>query len=124
MMLFSFSLTFVGFIAMSLAMTRHYSQIQSRKPSKQQVVFFQTFAWLCLISACVLSITHKGISVGLVYWIGLVTLAALLRTISLAYRPQWAAAFNVIAGVPTSLATLTIKILNSAVKSTEQVVNR
>lgn len=86
----SFALAFVGFVALSLAMKRHFSQLQPRgkKLSPQQVVVFRIVGYLCLLLAGVLCIMAQGVAVGLVLWIGIVTVAALLQSLLLTYRPK------------------------------------
>ncbi len=91
MIALSFMLVFMGFIALSLAMKRHFLQIcpQIKKCPEWQVTTFRVIGCICLVSACLLCVISQGLAVGLVYWTGLLTIAALVQTLLLAYRPQW-----------------------------------
>ena len=91
MILFSFILSFVGFVALSLAMKRHSDQIRAEGNSlsvKQKIVS-RVIGFACLIAACGLCMKSEGTSVGLVYWTGILAAVALLQTLLLSYRPQW-----------------------------------
>ena len=91
MILFSFILSFCGFVALSLAMKRHYAQIRAEGNSLlvTQKIVSQVIGFACLISACGLCMKSEGVSLGLVYWAGILTAVALLQTLLLSYRPQW-----------------------------------
>ncbi len=91
MIALSFMLVFIGFIALSFAMKRHFLQLcpQSKKRPEWQVITFRIIGCICLILACMLCVVSQGIAVGLVYWTGLLTIAALVQTLLLSYRPQW-----------------------------------
>jgi hypothetical protein len=86
----SFALTFMGFVMLSQAMPRHYSQarLQRKNPPKKHQFVLRTSGSACLIAACVICTTSKGIAVGLVYWTGLITLAVFILTLFLTYYPQ------------------------------------
>lgn len=90
MMVLSFALAFIGFATLSLAMKRHFSQMQPRgkKVSPQQVLVFRIVGYLCLLLAGVLCIMAQGVAVGLVLWMGVLTAAALLQSLLLTYRPK------------------------------------
>jgi len=62
---------------------------QGKFLSIKQVVIFRVIGAVCLIAACGLCILSKGVSVGLVYWTGLLTIIALIQTLLLSYSPQW-----------------------------------
>lgn len=91
MILLSFIITYAGFILLSLAMQRHYSQLKpkQKKPSRQQVFILRFIGSVCLITACTLCIVSDGVGVGLAYWTGLLTFSAVLLSLLLSYRPQW-----------------------------------
>lgn len=90
MMVLSFALAFVGFVALSFAMKRHFSQMlpRGKKLSSQQVVVFSVVGYLSLLLAGVLCIMVQGVAVGLVLWMGVLTAAALLQSLLLTYRPK------------------------------------
>ena len=91
----SFTLLFIGFAGLSLTMNRHYSQLQpltaknSSPRSKQLILAIRAMAYACLAAGLVFCINSQGVSIGLVFWTGLLTLAALLQSLLLSYRPNW-----------------------------------
>lgn len=91
MILLSFVITYIGFVMLALAMNRHYSQLQpkQKKPSIRKTVIFRLIGLVWLIAACMLCIASDGLGVGLAYWTGLLTFAAVLLSLLLSYRPQW-----------------------------------
>lgn len=105
MMFLGFSLAFVGFIALSLAMSRHFSQMRlwRKKRSKQEVLALQVMGYLCLLIAGAICMMNQGIAVGLVFWLGIATVAALLQSLLLTYRPKQA--------IIIGLATLALGVL-------------
>ena len=91
MMLLSFTLVFTGFVLLSLAMKRHFKQLMPayRTPLQSQITTLRILGFTCLISAAAMVVHSQGMGLGLVYWTGLLTFAALLQSLFLAYRPQW-----------------------------------
>lgn len=91
MITISFALAFAGFLALSLAMKRHYSQVLSPKkaPSKAQVIIFRLLGSICLIISAGICLNIHGVGIGLVLWTGMLTLAALMQSLLLTYKPQW-----------------------------------
>lgn len=90
-MAFGFSLTFVGFLLLSLAMKRHYRQLRGKQAvlADRQVVAFRAVGVCCLVSASAICIVSCGVALGLVYWAGFVTVTALIQALLLNYRTQW-----------------------------------
>lgn len=112
MMIICFTLVFIGFVSLSLAMKRHLLQIQpwflpikmqGSLASKKQIIIFSLVGYSTLISAGILSMAVNGVAIGLVYWTGLLTLATLLQSLLLTYRPQWI--------LPLSLMSLPVSAL-------------
>jgi len=100
MILLSFALLFMGFAGLSLAMKRHYPQLQpimeknSQQRSKQVIIAIRLLAYSCLLTGLFFCINSQGISIGFVFWLGLLTLAALLQAMLLSYRPRWVFGFG------------------------------
>lgn len=86
-----FVFIFTGFFALSLAMKRHYQQIwpHRNQPGRNQIIFLQITGYTCLLVAGIVCMASQGIAVGLVFWTGLLTLAALLQSLLLSYWLQW-----------------------------------
>lgn len=91
MIFLSFILTYFGFVFLSLAMKRHYLQVKPKQnqPSKWQVFVFQLAGSVCLIASCILCVVSDGMGVGLVYWVGLLTVSAFLLSLLFTYKSQW-----------------------------------
>lgn len=105
MIFLSYMLAFTGFIFLSLAMKRHYKKVQccrqgeskssrTRKSlGKLQRLVFRVIGAACLSISSMLCLIDMGIAVGLVQWIGMLTLTALQVSLLLTYRPQWLLVF-------------------------------
>lgn len=110
MIIISFSIVFMGFLLISLSMKRHYVQVFSKDAMlsnrQNRLLRFTGYAglgiagWLC--------IHDLGIGLGLVYWTGLLTVAAMIQALLLAYRRQWIMPSGLIA----ILIAMTIGTLN------------
>ena len=88
-MLLSFALAFTGFFLLSLAMKRHYKQLMPAysTPSQSQITTLRMLGFTGLISAAIISVYSQGVGLGLVYWAGLLTFAALMQSLFLASQP-------------------------------------
>jgi hypothetical protein len=95
MIFLSYVLAFTGFVFLSLAMKRHYKQVQLKSAQARQPlgklarVFFRVTGIVFLVFSLLLCTTAIGVSVGLVQWAGILTLAALQTSLLLTYRPWW-----------------------------------
>lgn len=95
MILAEVTLMLIGCIALSLAMKRHFLQVQPQPlqhhliTSTQLVWVLRTVGIFCLLLSGYLCLLDQGTAVGLVFFIALITLTALLQSLLLTYRPQW-----------------------------------
>ncbi|MEY8241697.1 MAG: DUF3325 domain-containing protein [Cycloclasticus sp.] len=95
MIILSCVLAFTGFIFLSLAMKRHYRQVQSgsaqvrQSPGNSQRLVFRVTGGGCLAMSLLLCMACLGVAIGLVQWAGILTLTALQTSLLLTYRPQW-----------------------------------
>jgi len=90
MMVLGFALSLLGCVLLSLSMKRHYAQVtKDGRLSKRVSIVLRMLACLCLFACGVVCIQRYGVGIGLVWCWGLLTLAALLQTLLLAYRSQW-----------------------------------
>lgn len=110
MILLAFTLTFIGFLALSLSMKRHFLQYRPQhiNTSLPPIFLFRIIGYLLLIFAATLCMVDQGVAVGLVFWVGLITLAALLQSLLLTYRPQWIMPI----GLLTSIASAVVGVAN------------
>ena len=89
MMLVAFTFSFIGFALLSLSMKRHFSQVYKNNVFDSRRAFLlRVIAYVCLLLSCATCLRGYGIGVGLVWWLGLLTLTALLQTLLLTYQPQ------------------------------------
>jgi len=91
MMNLSVFFMFIGFIALSLSMKRHFKQCypQMKIPSLKLLFVFRVGGYTSLIISLYLCIIAQAFGLGLVLWFGLLTLVALLQSLLLTYKPQW-----------------------------------
>jgi hypothetical protein len=81
----------LGFAALALALNRHHQQVWRRAPSRRRQTLLRFAGWALLLAALWGCIAHAGWASGLVWWTGLLSGAALLVTLLLAYRSNWIA---------------------------------
>lgn len=88
---------YAGFAALALAMDRHYADAFGRGESPPPGVRrgMQLAGSLGLVLSLAVLVTDSGWAFGILYWLGMLTLAALMLALLLAYVPRlglWAAA--------------------------------
>jgi hypothetical protein len=83
--------SFAGFSILALAMNRHHKQIWRREPSRRRQWLLRLAGSWLLLSSLGLCQAQVGWASGLVWWTGLLTVAALLVILLLTYRPNWLA---------------------------------
>lgn len=91
MMLLAIALCYAGMAGLSLAMPRHYSQVSTAKLSASRARLLRIASTMLLIVSLWPAITMWGVVVGIVVWLGLLSVAALLWVGLLAYWPRFAA---------------------------------
>lgn len=91
MMLLGTALCYAGMAGLSLAMPRHSSQIKA-KLTENQTRALRLAAMFLLVVSLWPAITMWGVVVGIVVWLGLLSVAAVIWVILLAYWPHFAAA--------------------------------
>jgi len=90
MMLLVTTLCYAGMAGLSLAMPRHYSQLNA-KLSASQTRLLRIASIMLLIVSLWPAISMWGVVVGIVVWLGLLSVAALIWVALLAYWPRFAA---------------------------------
>ena len=91
MMLLATALCYAGMAGLSLAMPRHYSQLNSAKLSVSRAHLLRISSTMLLIVSLWPAISVWGVVVGIVVWLGLLSVAALIWVGLLAYWPRFAA---------------------------------
>src|SRR5450830_589904 len=84
------SLSYSAWLALSLAMDRHYADIHGRgsEPSAQLRRRNRWLGTLALSAALALCVRDSGWGIGAVAWLGTLTMAALLLVLQLCYAPH------------------------------------
>ncbi|MBL6080080.1 DUF3325 domain-containing protein [Belnapia sp. T18] len=92
MMMLGLALPYAGFTALCLAMERHHEQVLGRRqiPPGLRLVL-RLAGWLLLLTSPLPCLALAGWGGGSVLWCGMLTAAALLLTLLLAYVPRLAA---------------------------------
>ena len=88
---------YAGFAALALAMDRHYADAFGRgeSPPPSLCRGMQMAGSLGLVLSLAMLVAESGWAFGILYWLGVLTLAALTLALLLAYVPRlglWAAA--------------------------------
>ena len=91
MMLLATALCYAGMAGLSLAMPRHYSQLKAAKLSASHTRLLRIASTMLLIVSLWPAISMWGVVVGIVVWLGLLSVAALIWVGLLAYWPRFAA---------------------------------
>lgn len=99
----AFALTFSGFTALSLAMNRHARDVLRRELPARQRTVLRVAGFAVLGLSLWLAATATGWSLGLVEWVGMLSVSAVALVLSLTYAPRLAPLLAV--GLP-ALATL------------------
>jgi len=92
MMLLGTTLCFAGMAGLSLAMPRHYSQLNAARLSDGYRLLLRLTSIAVLIFSLWPVISIWGMVVGIVVWLGLLSVAALIWVFLLAYWPRFSAA--------------------------------
>jgi hypothetical protein len=76
-----------GFGAIALSMRRHHQDVVGRPPARIRKLMLATVGWLLLGASPWPLIASDGVFVGITFWFGVITLAALIVAMSLTYGP-------------------------------------
>lgn len=86
MLLFASVFAFGGFLALSLSMNRHYRQVFHRPVSRKAGLWLRALGWSALAVALIICVVYSGWAVGLLFWMGILSVAGLINILLLAYR--------------------------------------
>lgn len=88
MLWLAFIAAVLGFTALALAMSRHHKQVCRREPSHRRQWLLRAAGCTLLLASLLLCQAQAGWASGLVWWTGLLTLAAPVVTLLLSFRPN------------------------------------
>jgi len=86
----TFLLGLAGFIALALAMPRHYQSVLGRSPSRTVALCLRILGWMLIVASVAPAIAWLGNPVGLVAWFGALNVVALLTALGLTVARQGA----------------------------------
>jgi hypothetical protein len=72
----------VGFTGLCLGTPRHQRDVLGRVLSPFRTRLYKTLGWIALALSFGLAVARDGAALGLVYWVGALTLAALVVALS------------------------------------------
>lgn len=84
----SLALSFLGFVALALAMDRHHGQVLDGRPDPRFRTLMRVAGTALLGFSAVPCVVAHGWSIGLTWWLGVLTAAVLPVVLLLTYRPQ------------------------------------
>lgn len=102
MSLFPFALTYTGWAALCLSMSRHAREVLQREPSPLQRHLLRAAGWLALTAALLMVTSQGGWPIGTVEWLGMLTASAVSFVLLLSYYPRLAAGLGL--GLPVCAA--------------------
>lgn len=102
MSLFPFALTYTGWAALSLAMSRHAREVLQREPSPLQRHLLRAAGWTALTMSLFFAAARAGWAIGTVEWFGMLTAGAASFVLLLTYHPRLAAGVGL--GLPLCAA--------------------
>lgn len=81
-------LSSAGFGAIALSMRRHHQDVFGRLPARVRKLTLATVGWSLLGASLWPLIARDGVAVGITFWFGVITVAALTVAMSLTYGPS------------------------------------
>ena len=102
MSLFPIALTYTGWAALSLSMSRHAREALQREPSPLQRHLLRAAGWLALAAGLCMSAARTGWPIGTVEWFGMLTASGVSFVLLLSYYPRLAAGLGL--GLPVLAA--------------------
>jgi hypothetical protein len=79
---------FAGFVALCLAMDKHFSELLGRKPRPGQLRLLRCAGWLLLALSLALVVHLRGWAYGLVEWTAVLMAGVTLWVFGLPYQPR------------------------------------
>jgi hypothetical protein len=88
MIVLTFALCYVGFLALCLSMSRHRRDVLTRKLPSQWDAGLRGTGFALLLAAFCVAVVHSGAGIGAVLWTALLTAGAMLVALMLSYAPR------------------------------------
>lgn len=88
MILASLGLAFAGFCLLALAMLRHREQMLGKGATGRWQAYARPLGWLLLGLSLIPCVAAHGWSMGIVWWLGVLTAAVAPIMLLLTYRPR------------------------------------
>ncbi|MFC3443675.1 DUF3325 domain-containing protein [Sphingobium rhizovicinum] len=79
---------FAGFAALAFAMDKHHRDMTGALPKGRRLTAHKAAGWSAIGLAALPLMLRFGPGVGLTFWLGMLTLAALLTILGLTYHPR------------------------------------
>ena len=98
MSLFPFALTYTGWAALCLSMSRHARELLQREPTPLQRQLLRAAGWIALTVSLLMAAAQAGWPIGTVEWFGMLTASAVSFVLLLTYSPRVAAGLGL--GLP------------------------
>ncbi|MBM0107468.1 DUF3325 domain-containing protein [Steroidobacter sp. S1-65] len=106
MSLFPFALTYTGWVALCLSLSRHAREILQREPSPLERHLLRAAGWLALTASLLLTAARTGWPLGTVEWFGMLTATAVSFVLLLSFYPRLAAGLGL--GLPVCAAVVSL----------------
>jgi hypothetical protein len=106
MSLFPFALTYTGWAALCLAMSRHARDVLGRELPPPHRQGLRVAGWTALSVPLFMVAGRVGWPIGAVEWVGMLTASAVSFVILLTYRPRLAAGLGLALPVCAAVASL------------------
>ncbi|RAI59571.1 DUF3325 domain-containing protein [Roseicella frigidaeris] len=102
-----FGLAYAGFLGLCLAMDRHHAELLRGRPAAGRRWLLRGVGWLLLGLSLLPCLALWGVGIGIVAWLGLLTVAAYSLVHLIPYAPRlalWLGPLLPLAGLALSLA--------------------
>ena len=80
------ALSLGGFAALALSQGKHRRDLLQARPARPRSLALRTAGWILLSLSLGVCMDGLGVSVGIVFWTGLLTVAALAVTVASSWR--------------------------------------
>lgn len=88
MILATLALLLAGLAALALSMHKHHRDLLGTAPRRGRVLLLRGAGWALLGLSAAACIAGQGVSVGIVFWFGTLTVAALAVAAALTWRTR------------------------------------
>jgi hypothetical protein len=89
MVALSFLLALLGFALLALSLAKHYRDLVGGPLPVLRGRVFRVAGWLLLGASMMGAMAEQGFGIGIVLWVALLTVAALIVGLAISYRDTW-----------------------------------